>query len=68
MHPTIINVIGLRFFFQIYNIVSVENKHLLFCLYNHFEDFALLLLSYRCIVTKMICGSSSRCRGLVCSM
>ena len=29
---------------------------------------ALLLLSYRCTVTKMFCGSSSRCRGLICSV
>ena len=29
---------------------------------------ALLLLSYRCIVTVMLCCSSSRCRGLVCSV
>ena len=41
-----------------------------FC--NHLEEeekagclVALLILSYRCIVTKMFCGSSSRCH-VVC--
>ena len=28
----------------------------------------LVLLSYRCIVTINVLGSSSRCRGLVCSV
>ena len=32
------------------------------------KQVALLLLSYRCLVTEMFCCSSSRCRGLVFSV
>ena len=32
------------------------------------ELVALLLLSFRCLVTVNVFGSSSRCRGLVCSV
>ena len=32
------------------------------------ELVALLLLSYGCLVTVKVFGSSSQCRGLVCSV
>ena len=41
---------------------------------NHLEKeektvcFAIIVLSYICIVTKKFSGSSSRCLGLVCSV
>ena len=50
--------------------------HALLCVHSGFAIIlktkrklvTLLLLSYRCFVTILFCGSSSRCRGLVCCM
>ena len=63
-------------FLSLTGFVFVFDCNALLCIHSKFAIIlkrkrklvALLLLSYRCVLPYMFCGSSSQCRGLVCTV